>query len=153
MGCIIRMNGSWSHGCALDMRTKRRLRMDAFREPHRWMATLQSVVEAAWLLHARIVANHLVICRNGCGGRRIRLVALICRQHILRTIDWQVRARLRDRIIIPRELPRSDVNLGEEQWKCTPMRILSLACDNPDVDLIRNHCLASLAVDLVIQTL
>jgi hypothetical protein len=49
-GCIIRMKGSWSHGCVLDMRTKHRLRMHAFREPHRWMTILQSVVEAAWLL-------------------------------------------------------------------------------------------------------
>jgi hypothetical protein len=28
---------------------------------------------------------------------------------ILRTTDWQVRARLRDRIIIRRELPRSEL--------------------------------------------
>lgn len=41
---------------------------------------------------------------------------------ILRTIDWQVRARLRDRIIIPRELPRSEVALGEEQGRQVEMR-------------------------------
>jgi hypothetical protein len=37
---------------------------------------------AAWLLHGRIVANDLVICRNSCGGHRIRLVALIYLQQI-----------------------------------------------------------------------
>jgi hypothetical protein len=41
---------------------------------------------------------------------------------ILRTIDWQVRARLRDRIIIRRELPRSEVNWVTNSGRQAKMR-------------------------------
>jgi len=90
--------------------------MDAFREPHRWMAILQSVVEAAWLLRGCCMVESWPTIWLSAGiavvatesGSWPRLPAA----DILRTIDWQVRARLRDRIIKRRELPRSEVNFG-----------------------------------------